>query len=107
MSKYRVTVDTGGTFSDFVFFNEDSGEITITKVPSTPKEPFQAVLNGVKELIDQGIRAGDISFFCHGTTVGTNALLEEKGAKTGPLVTQGFRGIYEGLQQPPGYAPGT
>ena len=63
MSKYRVTVDTGGTFSDFVFFNEDTGEITITKVPSTPKEPFQAVLNGVKELIDQGVPAGDISFF--------------------------------------------
>ena len=79
MSKYRVTVDTGGTFSDFVFFNEDTGEITITKVPSTPKEPFQAVLNGVKELIDQGVPAADISFFCHGTTVGTNALLEEKG----------------------------
>ena len=63
MSKYRVTVDTGGTFSDFVFFNEDTGEITITKVPSTPKEPFQAVLNGAKELIDQGVPAGDISFF--------------------------------------------
>ena len=54
MAKYRVTVDTGGTFSDFVFFNEDTGEISITKVPSTPKEPFQAVLNGVKELVDQG-----------------------------------------------------
>src|SRR5258706_2134809 len=107
MSKYRVTVDTGGTFSDFVFFNEDSGEITITKVPSTPKEPFQAVLNGVKELIDQGIRAGDISFFCHGTPIGTNALLEEKGAKTGLLVTQGFRGIYEVMEQSRGYGPAT
>ena len=63
MPKYRVTVDTGGTFSDFVFFNEDSGEFAITKVPSTPKEPFQAVLNGVKELIDQDVAAGDISFF--------------------------------------------
>ena len=61
MSKYRVTVDTGGTFSDFVFFNEDTGEITITKVPSTPKEPFQAVLNGVKELIDQGVHLIDLS----------------------------------------------
>jgi len=107
MSKYRVTVDTGGTFSDFVFFNEDSGEITITKVPSTPKEPFQAVLNGVKELIDQGVAAGDISFFCHGTTVGTNALLEEKGAKTGLMVTQGFRGIYEVMEQTRGYGPAT
>ena len=107
MSKYRVTVDTGGTFSDFVFFNEDSGEIAITKVPSTPKEPFQAVLNGFKELIDQGAPAGDISFFCHGTTVGTNALLEEKGAKTGLLVTQGFRGIYEVMEQTRGYGPAT
>src|SRR5574341_48855 len=107
MSKYRVTVDTGGTFSDFVFFNEDSGEIAITKVPSTPREPFQAVLDGIKELTDQGVSAGDISFFCHGTTVGTNALLEEKGAKTGLLVTQGFRGIYEVMEQTRGYGPAT
>src|SRR5262245_6059475 len=107
MPKYRVTVDTGGTFSDFVFFNEDSGAMTITKVPSTPKEPFQAVLNGVKELLEQGAAAGDISFFCHGTTVGTNALLEEKGAKTGLLVTQGFRGIYEVMEQTRGYGPAT
>jgi N-methylhydantoinase A len=107
MAKYRVTVDTGGTFSDFVFFHEDTGAITITKVPSTPKEPFQAVLNGVKELIDQGAAAKDISFFCHGTTVGTNALLEEKGARTGLLVTQGFRGIYEVMEQTRGYGPAT
>ncbi|OGP20575.1 MAG: hypothetical protein A2038_13950 [Deltaproteobacteria bacterium GWA2_57_13] len=107
MAKYRVTVDTGGTFSDFVFFNEESGEITITKVPSTPKEPFQAVLNGVKELLDQGVKAADISFFSHGTTVGTNTLLEEKGAKTGLLVTEGFRGIYEVMEQTRGYGPAT
>ena len=107
MAKYRVTVDTGGTFSDFVFFNEATGEFSITKVPSTPKEPFQAVLNGVKELVDQGGAAKDISFFCHGTTVGTNALLEEKGARTGLLVTQGFRGIYEVMEQTRGYGPAT
>ncbi|MBI4523662.1 MAG: hydantoinase/oxoprolinase family protein [Deltaproteobacteria bacterium] len=107
MAKYRVTVDTGGTFSDFVFFNEESGEITITKVPSTPKEPFQAVLKGIKELLDRGAAAADISFFSHGTTVGTNALLEEKGAKTGLLVTQGFRGIYEVMEQTRGYGPAT
>jgi N-methylhydantoinase A len=107
MAKYRVTVDTGGTFSDFVFFNEESGEISITKVPSTPKEPFQAVLNGIKELLDQGVTAKDISFFSHGTTVGTNALLEEKGARTGLLVTEGFRGIYEVMEQSRGYGPAT
>jgi N-methylhydantoinase A len=107
MSKVRVTVDTGGTFSDFVFFNEESGEMTITKVPSIPKEPFQAVLNGVKELLDRGTAPRDVSFFCHGTTVGTNALLEEKGALTGLLVTEGFRGIYEVMEQTRGYGPAT
>ncbi len=107
MAKYRVTVDTGGTFSDFVFFIEETGEIAITKVPSTPKEPFQAVMNGVKELIDRGVSAKDVSFFSHGTTVGTNALLEEKGARTGLLVTAGFRGIYEVMEQTRGYGPAT
>src|SRR5262249_6699145 len=107
MAKYRVSVDTGGTISDFVFFDEDSGKITITKVPSTPKEPFQAVLNGVNELLDGGVAPQNISFFSHGTTVGTNALLEEKGAITGLLVTQGFRGIYEVMEQTRGYGPAT
>ena len=107
MAKYRVTVDTGGTFSDFVFFNEETGKISITKVSSTPKEPFQAVLNGVQELLDQGVPAKEISFFCHGTTVGTNTLLEGKGAKTGLLVTSGFRGIYEVMEQTRGYGPAT
>ena len=107
MARHRVAVDTGGTFSDFVFFNEDNGEISITKVPSTPKEPFQAVLNGVQELLDQGVSATDVSFFSHGTTVGTNTLLEEKGAVTGLLVTEGFRGIYEVMEQSRGYGPAT
>ena len=107
MAKYRVAVDTGGTFSDFVFFNEETGKISITKVSSTPKEPFQAVLNGVQELLDRGVPAKEISFFCHGTTVGTNTLLEGKGAKTGLLVTSGFRGIYEVMEQTRGYGPAT
>src|SRR5215813_11136435 len=107
MPKYRVSVDTGGTFSDFVSFNEQTSEIRIAKVPSTPREPFQAVLNGVQELIDEGVAAADISFFSHGTTVGTNALLEEKGARTGLLVTEGFRGIYEVMEQSRGYGPAT
>ncbi len=107
MAKYRVTVDTGGTFSDFVFFNEETGKITISKLPSTPKEPFQAVLNGLRELLDQGVAAKDITFFSYGTTVGTNTLLEEKGARTGLLVTEGFRGIYEVMEQTRGYGPAT
>src|SRR4051812_4217464 len=94
MSRYRVTVDTGGTFSDFVYLNESTGEVTISKVPSTPDDPSRAILAGVESLIAQGVQPSDISYFCHGTTVGTNALLEGKGVRTALLVTEGFRGIY-------------
>src|SRR5262247_1267858 len=94
MARYRVTVDTGVTFSDFVYLNEDTGEVTISKVPSTPDDPSRAILQGIETLIEKGVRPEDISYFCHGTTVGTNALLEGKGVKTGLLVTEGFGGIY-------------
>jgi N-methylhydantoinase A len=94
MSSYRVTVDTGGTFSDFVYLNEQTGELSIAKLPSTPDDPSRAILAGIEMLLAQGVRASDIGYFCHGTTVGTNALLEGKGVTTGLLVTEGFRGIY-------------
>src|SRR4051794_19725758 len=94
MSRYRVTVDTGGTFSDFVYLDEDTGAVSISKVPSTPDDPSRAILAGIEMLLGKGVRADDISYFCHGTTVGTNALLEGKGVRTGLLVTEGFRGIY-------------
>ncbi len=94
MAHYRVTVDTGGTFSDFVYLNEETREVSISKVPSTPDDPSRAILQGVEMLLAKGVAPDDIGFFCHGTTVGTNALLEGKGVKTGLLVTQGFRGIY-------------
>ena len=105
MSRYRVTVDTGGTFSDFVYLNEASGEVTITKVASTPDDPSRAILQGIEALIERGVKANDIGFFCHGTTVGTNALLEGKGVKTGLLVTEGFRGIYPVAEQCRPYGP--
>lgn len=94
MARYRVTVDTGGTFSDFVYLNEATGEISIAKVPSTPDDPSRAILAGLGALLAGGVDAADIGYFCHGTTVGTNALLEGKGARTALLVTEGFRGIY-------------
>jgi len=95
LAPYRITVDTGGTFSDFVCLDEATGAILIAKVPSTPDDPSRAILQGIETLLAGGIRPGEISFFCHGTTVGTNALLERKGAKTALLVTEGFRGVYE------------
>ena len=94
MGRYRVTVDTGGTFSDFVYLKEETGEVSISKVPSTPDDPSRAILHGIEMLLAKGVRADDISYFCHGTTVGTNALLEGKGVRTGLLVTEGFSAVY-------------
>jgi len=99
MPRYRVAVDTGGTFSDFVYLNEATGAVAIGKIPSTPDDPSRAILQGIEALLGQGVNAGDIGYFCHGTTVGTNTLLEGKGARTGLLVTAGFRGIYEVAEQ--------
>jgi N-methylhydantoinase A len=105
LGKYRVTVDTGGTFSDFVCLDEDTGAISITKLPATPDDPSRAILNGIETLRAGGVPPEDITFFCHGTTVGTNALLERKGVRTGLLVTEGFRGIYEVGEQARPYGP--
>jgi N-methylhydantoinase A len=105
LGKYRVTVDTGGTFSDFVCLDEDTGALSLTKLPSTPDDPSRAILDGIDALRASGLRPEDIAFFCHGTTVGTNALLERKGVHTGLLVTEGFRGIYEVGEQARPYGP--
>jgi len=105
MGKYRVSVDTGGTFTDFVFYEEVSKSFSITKVPSTPEDPSRAILAGIQELLGRGVQPSEIVFFSHGTTVGTNALLEGKGVRTGLLVTEGFRGIYEVQEQARPYGP--
>src|SRR3977135_2230664 len=99
MARYRLTVDTGGTFSDFVYLDEQTREISVAKLPSTPDDPSRAILAGVEILLAKGIQPAAISYFCHGTTVGTNALLEGQGVRTGLLVTKGFRGIYEVAEQ--------
>lgn len=90
---YRIGVDTGGTFTDMVIFNEETREIDVIKVPSIPKEPELAVLNALGEAFENRVRPDQISFLSHGTTVGTNALLEGKWARVGVLLTKGFRGI--------------
>ena len=94
----RIGVDTGGTFTDFVLVRD--GALVVLKVPSTPKRPEEAVLAGVGELLGEG----DAEFeLVHGTTVGTNALLERKGARAALLTTEGFEDVLEiGRQNRPG-----
>jgi N-methylhydantoinase A len=90
--RYRLAVDTGGTFCDLVLLDETTGRLSVRKVPSTPADPAQAILHGTEAI---GAPGGEIAIFLHGTTVGTNALLEGKVARTGLVVTKGFRGISE------------
>jgi len=94
MTKYRVGVDIGGTFTDIVFLGEH-GERLTKKVPSTVDNYATAIVNGIEELIrEQGLDA-DIVELLHGTTVASNAILELKGARTGLITTHGFRDVLE------------
>jgi len=105
MTRYRLAVDTGGTFSDFVLFDEEAGEYRVLKVPSTPDDPARAVMHGLEILTAEGVRPEEIDLFSHGTTVATNALLEERGARAGLAITAGFRAVYETMEQVRPYGP--
>ena len=94
--RLRVAVDTGGTFTDFVVLDEVSGKIEVFKVPSTRGAEADGIVGGLRGYLERTSSSGDeVVYFSHGTTVGTNAILEGTGATTGLLVTAGFRGIYE------------
>lgn len=101
---WMVGVDTGGTFTDLIAVERGTGTYRLAKVPSVPENPSRAIGNALSELFRDGVAPGAIASFVHGTTVATNALLEGKGARTGLLITRGFRAVYEarGWSQPSG-----
>ena len=93
---WRIGVDIGGTFTDVAMVEEETGRIGIAKVPTTPLDFAQGVLDGLRQGIDTcGIDPADVSLLSHATTVVTNALLEHKGARTAFISTQGFRDLLE------------
>jgi N-methylhydantoinase A len=93
---YWIGVDIGGTFTDIVLLNKQSGELTVYKHPSSPKNPDQGAVEGIKKLLKQeNISAHQIKKVVHGTTVATNAIIENKGSKTALLITKGFKDILE------------
>ena len=94
-ARYRLGVDVGGTHTDLVLLDTATGELTVEKVASTPKNPALGVLEGVARFIANGVPPAQIGFFAHGTTITTNALLEMRGAKVGLLITQGYRAVQE------------
>ncbi len=93
---YRLGCDIGGTFTDFVMVNDDTGEFQINKCLTTPGDPSEAVEAGIRELLDR--TPGFMPYigeFIHGTTLVINAIIERKGAKTGLITTRGFRDVLE------------
>jgi len=89
---YRLSTDVGGTFTDGVLLDEETGQIQISKVSSTPANPAIGTIESIEKF---GIPLDQVSFLVHGTTVVINALIEGKGAKTALLTTEGFRDVLE------------
>ena len=104
--KIRVAIDTGGTFTDVVAINEETGNTVAIKTPSTPKDPSQGLLNGIDKIFSKtNDNLNDMNMLLHGSTVATNAVLEHKFSGLGLLVTNGFRDMIEIARQsvPDGY----
>ena len=87
-----IGVDVGGTFTDVFVFNEATGQVETTKVPSTRGDQSKGFIEGIGRKVTD---FADIRTVVHGTTVGTNALLERKGPRTGIITTEGFRDVLE------------
>jgi len=100
---WRVGVDSGGTFTDVCLFEDESGRIEVWKVSSTPDDPSRGIAQGVEEgMSGTGAVIADVAYFGHGTTVGTNALIQHRGGRTGLITTEGFRDLLEiGRQKRP------
>ncbi len=93
MGKFIVGTDIGGTFTDVIGIDVETGEQRIGKVPSTPPTYFDGVINGLERA---GLTGEECVSFRHGATVSTNAILERKGVKTGLITTKGFRDVLGG-----------
>jgi len=91
---YNLGVDVGGTFTDVIVFNEETNELTIDKVISTPSNPSEGVLRGIKEATAKAdTSVGELNLLFHGTTVVTNMLLEETGSRVGLITSAGHEDI--------------
>jgi N-methylhydantoinase A len=94
----RIGIDVGGTFTDLVLIDDRRGKIHYTKVLTIPQDPARGVLNGIEKILRvSNASMADLDYMVHGhgTTIGTNALIERKGARTGLITTAGFRDVLE------------
>ncbi len=102
---FRLGVDVGGTFTDFVLLDQENGNLTVHKCLTTPTDPAEAVVEGIVQLnqVESGFTS-NLSEIIHGTTLVINAIIERKGAKTGLITTRGFKDVLE-LGREIRYAP--
>ncbi len=104
--RVRIGIDTGGTFTDVVAVDEETGATTTTKTPSTPADPAEGFLAGVRKVLDlMQLDGNAITAVSHGTTVATNQLLEGKLDRIGFITTEGYESVLEIARQsvPDGY----
>ena len=95
-ARFRVGVDVGGTFTDFYVLDETSGEVHTGKRPSTPDNPARAIIEGLQAMAARhAIDLGALRRLSHGTTVGTNALIQRRGGNIAMVTTRGFRDLLE------------
>src|SRR5215218_8559984 len=100
VKKIWIGIDTGGTFTDLVLCDLTTGRYTYHKLPTTTGDPAKAVLDGIAEVIDLArVPRESVEFLVLGTTLGTNAVLEGKTARTGMITTAGFRDVIELARQ--------
>ena len=99
----RIGVNSGGTFTDICIFDPSNDRLSVWKVSSTPNDPSVGILEGIVQgLAESGLKPADVVYFGHGTTVATNALIQNRLAKTGVITTKGFRDVLEiGRQRRP------
>jgi N-methylhydantoinase A len=94
--RYRLGVDVGGTFTDLLLFDNQTGAFWRHKTPSTPHDSSEGILTGVNAITSEaGVDPAEIEYFLHGTTVATNAVLEGKGARVGLITTEGYRHVMQ------------
>ena len=90
----RLGVDVGGTFTDLIYVDDEAGEILVHKVPTTPDDPSQGTVQGIRELTEQaGASPSSLEQVFHGTTIATNIVIEHNGARVGMITTEGYRDI--------------
>src|SRR3954465_4795289 len=96
----RLAIDIGGTFTDATLIDEETGEVSIAKVLTTPSDPSAGFMQAVERALSEGgVDAGQVTFVVHATTVATNAIIEGKIARSGFVTTEGFRDLLEIARQ--------